>query len=79
MVGDLRTGAFSQLMPPTGRIAPGMKFEPRSNYLHVAGGTSGRATIYDAASGQEIANKEIANNGIVAWWRLQRRAVSEVL
>ena len=31
-----------------------MKLDSRSNYLYVAGGTSGRATIYDADSGAEI-------------------------
>src|ERR1041385_1403748 len=47
LVGDLRTGAFSQLVPPTGRMAAGMKFDARSDYLFVAGGPSGRATVYD--------------------------------
>ena len=32
-----------------------MKFDSRSNYLFVAGGTSGRGTVYDASSGAEIA------------------------
>ena len=54
LVGDLRTGSFTELVPPTGRFAAGMKFDPRSGYLFVAGGTSGRATIYDASSGVEI-------------------------
>jgi sugar lactone lactonase YvrE len=54
LVGDLRSGAFSQLVPPTGRRAAGMKFDPRSSLLYVAGGTSGHATVYDASSGAEI-------------------------
>jgi hypothetical protein len=54
LVGDLRTGTFSELVPPTGRIAAGMKLDSRSNYLYVAGGTSGRGTIYDADSGAEV-------------------------
>ena len=54
LVGDLRTGGFSELVPPTGRIAAGMKLDSRSNYLYAAGGTSGRATIYDADTGDEI-------------------------
>jgi hypothetical protein len=64
LVGDLRTGNFTQLVPPTGRIAAGMKFDPRSNYLHVAGGTSGRATVYNAASGEEIAFYEFLPAGV---------------
>lgn len=55
LVGDLLTGAFSELVPPTGRIAAGMKFDSRTNYLYVAGGTSGRSTLYDADSGDEVA------------------------
>jgi hypothetical protein len=54
LVGDLRTGALAELVPPTGRFAAGMKFDSRSNFLFVAGGTSGRATVYDANSGAEI-------------------------
>ncbi len=64
LVGDLRTGNFTQLVPPTGRIAAGMKFDPRSNYLHVAGGTSGRATVYNAASGEEIAFYQFLPPGV---------------
>src|SRR5262245_30780596 len=51
LTGDLRTGSFFQLVPPTGRIAAGMKFDSRSNYLFVAGGTSGMATVYDTVTG----------------------------
>ena len=55
---------FTELVPPTGRIAAGMKFDPRSNYLYVAGGTSGRATVYNAASGEEIAFYEFLPPGV---------------
>src|SRR5690606_19355181 len=48
LVGDLRTGIYTELVPPTGTMAVGMKFDPRSNALFVAGGTSGRATVYNA-------------------------------
>jgi sugar lactone lactonase YvrE len=54
LVGDLRTGIYSQLVPPTGRMAVGMKFDARSNFLFVAGGTSGGGTVYDTTSGAEI-------------------------
>jgi sugar lactone lactonase YvrE len=55
LVGDLRTGDFAQLVAPTGRPAAGMKHDSRSNLLFVAGGQSGRGTVYDASSGAEIA------------------------
>ena len=55
LVGDLRTGDVSQLVAPTGRPALGMKFDPRSSLLYVAGGPSGTGSVYDAASGAEVA------------------------
>jgi len=55
LAGDLRTGAFSQLVEPTGRPALGIKFDARSNLLFVAGGPSGTGAVYDAASGAEVA------------------------
>jgi sugar lactone lactonase YvrE len=54
LVGDLRTGTFSELVPPTGRMAVGMKVDPRTNLLFVAGGTSGGGTVYDASTGAEV-------------------------
>jgi hypothetical protein len=64
LVGDLRTGALAELVPPTGRFAAGMKFDSRSNFLFVAGGTSGRATVYDANSGAEIAFYQFLPPGV---------------
>jgi sugar lactone lactonase YvrE len=55
LVGDLRSGAISELVAPTGRPAFGIKHDARSNLLFVAGGGSGRGTLYDAATGDEIA------------------------
>ena len=55
LVGDLRTGDLSQLVAPTGRPALGMKFDPRSGLLYVAGGPSGTGSVFDAASGAEVA------------------------
>jgi hypothetical protein len=54
LVGDLETGTVRELVPPTGRVAAGMKFDERSDLLFVAGGPSGRATLYDASSGNEL-------------------------
>jgi hypothetical protein len=64
LVGDLRTGSFTELVPPIGRMAAGMKFDSRSNYLFVAGGTSGGARVYDANSGKEIASYQFLPPGV---------------
>jgi hypothetical protein len=53
--GDLRTGDVSQLVASTGKPALGMKLDPRSNLLFVAGGPSGTGRVYDATSGAEVA------------------------
>ncbi len=55
LVGDLRTGEVSELVGPTGRQALGLKYDPRSDLLFVAGGASGSATVYAASSGDQIA------------------------
>ena len=55
LVGDLRTGSLSELVPPNGRPAVGMKVDPRTNFLFVAGGLSGGGTVFDASSGVEVA------------------------
>lgn len=55
LVGDLRTGSLSELVPPNGRPAVGMKVDPRTNLLFVAGGVSGGGTVFDANSGAEVA------------------------
>jgi len=64
LVGDLQTGTYSELVPPTGRFAAGMKFDSRSHFLFVAGGTSGRATVYDTNSGAEIAFYQFLPPGV---------------
>jgi hypothetical protein len=56
LVGDLRTGEFSELVAPTGRPAIGLKYDARSNLLLVAGGGSGRGTVYDATTGEQVAS-----------------------
>ena len=64
LVGNLRTGLFTELVAPTGRLAAGMKFDPRSGYLFVSGGTSGRATVYDTSSGAEVAFYQFLPPGV---------------
>lgn len=53
--GDLRTGEGSVLVPPQeGRAAIGLSVDRRTNYLFVAGGPTGSAFVYDAATGLPI-------------------------
>jgi len=58
--GDLRTGEGEILVPTqTGRTAVGLAVDLRTNYLFVAGGTTGEAYIYDAATGANIAQYQL--------------------
>lgn len=53
--GDLRTGTGGILVPAQeGRAAIGMKFDPRSDLLFVAGGPTGMAFIYNGLSGENV-------------------------
>ena len=55
--GDLRTGEGAVLVPPheeEGRAAIGLKFDPRTGYLFVAGGPTGFAYIYDGQTGADV-------------------------
>ena len=53
-VGDLRTGDTDQLVPPQdGRAAIGLKVD--HDLLWVAGGPTGKAFVYDAESGADVA------------------------
>jgi DNA-binding beta-propeller fold protein YncE len=53
--GDLRTGALAELVPANGVPVTGIKHDPRSNLLFVARAASGRGTVFDAASGAQVA------------------------
>ena len=54
--GDFLTGEGEILVEPQeGRAAIGLKFDPRSGYLFVAGGPTGEAYIYDAETGETVA------------------------
>jgi hypothetical protein len=53
---DLRTGAGNVLVPgQPGRAAVGLKLDPRTNFLFVAGGPTGAAYVYDAETGADVA------------------------
>lgn len=52
---DLTTGSGSILVPPrAGRAAIGLKVDGRGRII-VAGGTTGKAFVYDAATGEDLA------------------------
>ena len=54
--GDFRTGQGSVLVPPqAGRQAIGLKYDPRTGYLFVAGGPTGYAYVYDGNTGANVA------------------------
>jgi len=56
--GNLRTGVVSPLVPAeSGRIALGIEYD--HGRLYVAGGTTGRAFVYDATSGATVANIQL--------------------
>jgi hypothetical protein len=52
---DLRTGSGAMLVPAqSDRIAAGLDFDPRTNYIFVADAVNGHAYVYDALSGAEV-------------------------
>jgi sugar lactone lactonase YvrE len=61
--GDARTGRGAVLVPgQAGRSAIGLKVDRRDR-LFVAGGATGRAFVYDAASGADLAAYQLAAPG----------------
>lgn len=53
---NLRTGEGEILVQgQAGRIAVGLSFDRRSNYIFAAGGGTGDAYVYDAGTGEEVA------------------------
>jgi sugar lactone lactonase YvrE len=60
---DARTGEGEFLVPPqtNGRKAVGLKFQRGTNRLVVAGGDTGQAYIYDADSGESLAELQLAD------------------
>jgi sugar lactone lactonase YvrE len=55
--GDLATGEGDVLVPSqAGRSAIGMKYDPRTGLLFVAGGITAHAYIYDGQSGANVAD-----------------------
>ena len=59
---DLRTGDGDVLVPPhAGRVAVGLKLDPRTDFLFVAGGPTGAAYVYDADDGSDVAAFQLSN------------------
>ncbi|HEX2541410.1 MAG TPA: hypothetical protein VHM00_10045 [Caldimonas sp.] len=53
---DLRTGEGEVLVPgQAGRVAVGLDFDRRSNFIFAAGGATGRAFVHDARTGETVA------------------------
>jgi sugar lactone lactonase YvrE len=53
---DLRTGDGEVVVPAhVGRVAVGLKLDPRTDFLFVAGGPTGAAYVYDAGDGSDVA------------------------
>jgi sugar lactone lactonase YvrE len=59
--GDFLTGEGEILVAPqAGRSAIGLKFDPRSDLLFVAGGMTGKAFIYNAETGELVAEIQLS-------------------
>jgi sugar lactone lactonase YvrE len=60
--GDLRTGEGAVLVPAqAGRSSIGLKYDPRTGLLFVAGGMTGNAYIYDGQTGANVAEIQLTS------------------
>jgi sugar lactone lactonase YvrE len=54
--GNLRTGEGEILVTPEeGRVAVGLAYDRRTNYIYTAGGAGGAGYVYDAETGESVA------------------------
>lgn len=61
--GDLRTGEGEVFIDaPAGRQAIGLKYDERTGYLYVAGGPTGYAYVYDAVTGETVAEIQLTTD-----------------
>lgn len=59
--GDLRTGMGDILFPgEAGRAVTGLYVDQRSNFLFASGAGTGKAFVFDAETGAELANYQLA-------------------
>ena len=62
--GDVRTGNGSIFAPGApGRVAVGLKLDQRGRYLFAAGGPTGKGYVFDADSGDLLANYALTSPG----------------
>ena len=60
---DLRTGEGRIVVQgQAGRVAVGLAFDARTNYIFVAGGGTGNAYVYDADTGQTVATYSLTSS-----------------
>ena len=65
--GDARTGEGYLLVPAQpGRENAGVRYDARGDRLFVAGGTTGEAYVYDAATGESLATYRLADPSVGA-------------
>ena len=58
--GNVKTGEGEVLIPPQqGHSSLGLKYDPRSDLLFVAGGETGKAFIYNGVSGENVAELQL--------------------
>jgi len=57
--GDLRSGNVEMIAAPSARMATGMKFDPRSGLLFVAGGVFGTAYVFDGVRGDLVTSYQL--------------------
>ena len=58
----MRTGEGEILVSgQAGQVAVGLGFDNRSNYLFVSGGPTGTGTVYDARSGEQLAQYQLVS------------------
>jgi sugar lactone lactonase YvrE len=61
---DLRTGEGRIVVPPqAGRVAVGLAFDRRTNFLFVAGGPTGKGYVYDGETGDPTGDFELTAPG----------------
>jgi hypothetical protein len=61
---DTKTGASEEAVPARdGHAAIGLKYDRRANRLFVSGGPTGKAFVYDASSGAELAAFQLTPAG----------------
>ena len=60
---DFVSGEGDLLVTRNDRVAVGLVYDDRSNYLYATGGATGKVSIYDAADGQLKGEYQLTQNG----------------